>query len=104
MRKSEQYRTEWPQISFKRKGVKLEGTKNGSDREIPMNKTCLTAFERCTNDAPTMDAYFNQNLARISMTRGHGLIAVSKMQESATLRGIAYGTHSSAGWSWQELI
>jgi site-specific recombinase XerD len=45
MRKSEQYTTEWPQISFKRKRIKLEGTKNGSDREIPMNKTCISAFE-----------------------------------------------------------
>ena len=45
MRKSEQYTTEWPQISFKRKRIKLEGTKNGSDREIPINKTCMSAYE-----------------------------------------------------------
>ena len=45
MRKSEQYTTEWPQIYFKRKRIKLEATKNGSDREIPMNKTCMSAFE-----------------------------------------------------------
>jgi site-specific recombinase XerD len=45
MRKSEQYTTEWTQISFKRKRIKLEGTKNGSDREIPMNKTCMSAYE-----------------------------------------------------------
>jgi site-specific recombinase XerD len=66
MRKSEQYTTEWPQISFKRKRVKLEGTKNGSDREIPMNKTCLSAFEalykRRPHDGRVFQSKFGQDL------------------------------------------
>jgi site-specific recombinase XerD len=45
MRKGEQYSLEWPQISFKRKRIGLEETKNGSSREIPMNRACLKAFE-----------------------------------------------------------
>jgi site-specific recombinase XerD len=45
MRKGEQYSLEWPQISFKRKRIGLEETKNGSSREVPMNRTCLRAFE-----------------------------------------------------------
>jgi integrase len=45
MRKSEQYSLEWPEVSFRRKRIRLDETKNGSSREIPMNKTCLTALE-----------------------------------------------------------
>jgi len=67
MRKSEQYTTEWPQISFKRKRIKLEGTKNGSDREIPMNRTCLSAFEalhkRRPHDGRVFQSKFGQDLS-----------------------------------------
>lgn len=45
MRKSEQFSLEWDQVSFDRKRIKLEKTKNGSSREIPLNKTCLRVFE-----------------------------------------------------------
>jgi len=45
MRKSEQFSLEWPQISLTRKRIRLERTKNGSDREIPLNKTCLGVLE-----------------------------------------------------------
>jgi integrase len=45
MRKSEQFSLEWQQVSPSRKRIRLEKTKNGSDREIPMNKTCLGVFE-----------------------------------------------------------
>lgn len=45
MRKGEQYTLEWPEVHLKRKRIKLNQTKNGSSREIPMNKTCLKAFE-----------------------------------------------------------
>jgi site-specific recombinase XerD len=45
MRKSEQYSLEWPEVSFRRKRIRLDETKNGSSREIPMNKTCMRAFE-----------------------------------------------------------
>ena len=44
MRKSEQFSLEWSQVSLGRKRIKLEKTKNGSSREIPLNKTCLTVF------------------------------------------------------------
>lgn len=52
MRKSEQYTLEWPEVHFKRKRIKLDETKNGSSREIPMNKTCLTAFEALHTKRP----------------------------------------------------
>jgi site-specific recombinase XerD len=45
MRKGEQYTLEWPEVSFRRKRIRLDETKNGSRREIPINKTCLAAFE-----------------------------------------------------------
>jgi len=45
MRKSEQFSLEWSQVSLMRKRIRLEKTKNGSDREIPLNKTCLKVFE-----------------------------------------------------------
>jgi integrase len=44
MRLSEQYSLEWSQVSLTRKRLRLEKTKNGSDREIPLNKTCLKAL------------------------------------------------------------
>ncbi len=34
MRKGEQYSLEWSQVSFRRKRILLEETKNGSSREI----------------------------------------------------------------------
>jgi len=45
MRKSEQFSLEWSQVSLTRKRIRLEKTKNGSDREIPLNKTCLNVLE-----------------------------------------------------------
>jgi site-specific recombinase XerD len=45
MRKGEQYSLEWSQVSFRRKRILLEETKNGSSREIPMNKSCIAAME-----------------------------------------------------------
>ena len=45
MRKSEQFSLAWPQVSLTRKRIRLEGTKNGSDREIPLNKKCLNILE-----------------------------------------------------------
>ena len=45
MRKSEQFSLEWPQVSLSRKRIRLERTKNGSDRDIPLNKTCQKVFE-----------------------------------------------------------
>ncbi|MFZ0661201.1 MAG: site-specific integrase [Acidobacteriaceae bacterium] len=66
MRKGEQYTTEWSQVSFKRKRLKLEGTKNGSDREIPMNRTCLCAFEalhkRRHHDGRVFQSKFGEDL------------------------------------------
>jgi site-specific recombinase XerD len=68
MRKSEQYTTEWPQIFFKRKRVKLDDTKNGSNREIPMNKTCLSAYRslyrhrRRPHDGRVHQSKFGQDL------------------------------------------
>ena len=46
MRKSEQYTLEWPEVSLTRKRIRLDKTKNGSEREIPMNKTCLAVATR----------------------------------------------------------
>jgi integrase len=45
MRKGEQFSLEWSQVSLARKRIRLERTKNGSHREIPLNKTCLSVFE-----------------------------------------------------------
>ena len=52
MRKSEQYSLDWSQVSFKRKRIQLEETKNGSGREIPMNKSCIAAMESLFTDRP----------------------------------------------------
>jgi len=52
MRKGEQYSLEWPQVSFRRKRILLEETKNGSSREIPMNKSCIAAMEALFENRP----------------------------------------------------
>ncbi|WP_419806321.1 tyrosine-type recombinase/integrase [Terriglobus sp.] len=45
MRKGEQYSVEWPEVFFKRNRIQLEETKNGSSREIPLNRTSRAAYE-----------------------------------------------------------
>jgi integrase len=45
LRTSEQFSLEWPAVSLSRKRIRREKTKNGSDREIPLNKTCLKVLE-----------------------------------------------------------
>ncbi|HEX4030551.1 MAG TPA: site-specific integrase [Terracidiphilus sp.] len=52
MRKSEQFSLEWSQVSLPRKRIRLEKTKNGSDREIPLNKTCLNVLEALHGSRP----------------------------------------------------
>jgi integrase len=44
MRKGEQFSLEWPEVSFDRNRIFLDQTKNGSNREIPMSKTCREAL------------------------------------------------------------
>jgi integrase len=41
MRQSEQFGLEWREIDFERRKIFLDKTKNGSDREVPMSKTCF---------------------------------------------------------------
>jgi integrase len=66
MRKGEQYSLEWPEVSFRRKRIRLDETKNGSSREIPMNKTCLKAFEalyaRRPHDGRVCRSKYGENL------------------------------------------
>jgi integrase len=66
MRKGEQYSLEWPEVHFKRKRIKLDETKNGSSREIPMNRTCLAAFEalyaKRPHDERVCQSKFKKNL------------------------------------------
>jgi integrase len=52
MRKSEQFTLEWACVEFERTKVQLDETKNGSNREIPMNKTCLAAFRQLKSVRP----------------------------------------------------
>ena len=71
MRKSEQYTTEWPQISFNRKRVKLEGTKNGSDREIPMNKTCMSAYDALCRRRRNQQLHLTLPSAHVHQSSGY---------------------------------
>ncbi|HEY1502625.1 MAG TPA: site-specific integrase [Acidobacteriaceae bacterium] len=45
MRQSEQFSLTWDEIDFKRRKIFLDKTKNGNDREVPINQTCLAALE-----------------------------------------------------------
>jgi integrase len=66
MRKSEQYTLEWPEVFLERKRIHLDTTKNGSNREIPLNKTCLAAFEamhaKRPHDGRVCQSKFKQDL------------------------------------------
>jgi integrase len=66
MRKGEEYSLEWPEVSFKRKRIFLDETKNGSSREIPMNKTCQKAFKslyaRRPHDGRVCQSKYGKNL------------------------------------------
>ena len=83
---------------FKRKRIKLEGTKNSSDREIPMNKTCLSAFEalykRRPHNGRVHQSKFKQDL---NDSRAWFERCVEDAKSVISL-GIAYGTRSSAVW------
>lgn len=46
MRASEQFSLEWSEIDLKRRKISLDNTKNGSDREVPMNDTCHQLLEQ----------------------------------------------------------
>ena len=65
MRKSEQFSLEWSQVSLTRKRILLNMTKNGSNREIPMNQTCLQAFKRLKASRRHEDRVFNPNMGEI---------------------------------------
>lgn len=64
MRKSEQFSLEWSQVSLGRKRIKLEKTKNGSNREIPLNKTCLKVFETLYATRPHNGRIFQSKYGR----------------------------------------
>jgi integrase len=103
MRRSEQYSLEWGQFSFRRKRILLDETKNGSSREIPMNKSCLRAFEelyairmKAGSSNPSMDA--------ISTIRERGSTELLMTQKFRTSLGVRCATRSSVAWLWQESI
>ncbi len=66
MRKGEQYSLEWPEVHLQRKRIKLNETKNGSSREIPLNKTALKAFQalydRRPHDGRVCQSKFGEDL------------------------------------------
>ncbi len=64
MRKSEQFSLEWCQVSLARKRIRLEKTKNGSDREIPLNKTCLNVLEALNATRPHSGRVFLSKYGR----------------------------------------
>lgn len=45
MRQSEQFGLTWDRVDLDRKRIRLTNTKNGSDRDVPMNKTCYAALK-----------------------------------------------------------
>jgi integrase len=64
MRKSEQYSLEWLEVSLTRKRIRLSKTKNGSNREIPLNKTCVKAFEELHAIRPHNGRIFQSKYGR----------------------------------------
>ena len=58
MRKGEQFSLEWTQVDLDRKRIYLNQTKNGSSREIPLNRTCLAALQTLYDTRPGDGAVF----------------------------------------------
>lgn len=46
MRKGEQFSIEWTEVDLRQEYIHLDKTKNGSDRYVYLNKTCMAALER----------------------------------------------------------
>jgi integrase len=59
MRKSEQFSLTWDEIDFDRKRIFLSQTKNGSDREVPMNKMVIAVLTdlRASRDADDVHVF-----------------------------------------------
>jgi hypothetical protein len=64
MRQSEQFSLEWNQVSLSRKRIRLERTKNKSDRDIPLNKTCQKVLEASHATRPDSGRVFLSRYGR----------------------------------------
>lgn len=67
MRLSEQYTLTWSHVDFTRKVIKLNKTKNGTGRSIPMNKSVLEAFRalhEAADDQSQQAGVFSNGLPR----------------------------------------
>jgi integrase len=64
MRKGEQFSLEWPQVDLDRKRIYLNQTKNGSSREIPLNRTSLTVLKALYDKRPDDGAVFRSSRYR----------------------------------------
>jgi integrase len=61
MRKGEQFSLEWSQVDFARKRIYLSETKNGSDREIPLNRSCFAVLIGLYEKRPDNGAVFRSS-------------------------------------------
>lgn len=61
MRKGEQFSLEWTQVDLDRKRIYLSQTKNGSSREIPLNRTCLKVLENLYDKRPDEGPVFRSS-------------------------------------------
>jgi len=52
MRRGEQFTLTWDGVDFDRKRIYLTKTKNGSDREIPMSRTCFAILQELHRQRP----------------------------------------------------
>ena len=52
MRFGEQFSLTWNQVDFKRKKIRLEKTKNGSKRDVPLNAVTLEAMKQQQASVP----------------------------------------------------
>lgn len=98
MRKSEQYSLEWNQVSFRRKRILLDETKNGSSREIPMNKSCVRAFEELYATRPHEGRIFKSKHGRDLNDSERGLTESLMTRRFQTSHGMRCGTRSSVDW------
>ena len=89
MRKGEQFSLEWPQVDFARKRIYLSETKNGSDREIPLNRSCFAVLISLYEKRPDNGAVFRSSrYDRLCLILRNGLKQRSETHKSVISLGM----------------
>ncbi len=104
MRKGEQYSVDWPEVSFKRNRVQLEETKNGSNREIPLNKTSRAAYDALYTRRPEVKneqgTVTGRHMGRVHLTKRGDELTNSRTWWEDVIEDAAREMPQLKGFTW----